>query len=168
MLLALYARAVIPSFGTPRPAQLVRPELAGVIESSDETGPDSVLVVGGRFLTLTDQADQVFGPSHGVGDLLLYGETADGAWYATAASRPEDPGCFVLGSSPFYAAGQAPYYGDQREVVVVGDRELGVVLPKAAGFDPAGARPDLETGAYQLEYTTACANERGEIVGFRS
>jgi hypothetical protein len=126
-------------------------------------------MVAGQELTLNPRADRLFGPSHSVGVLLWYGETEEGPWYATARSTAdEDPACFRIGSSPFYASGEGPFYGDEGEVVVVGDRELGVVLPKAASFDSAGALPDLETGAYQLEYSTACANERGEITEFRS
>ena len=44
VIVVLYVRAMIPSFGTPRPADLVRPELVSVIRASDETGPESVLV----------------------------------------------------------------------------------------------------------------------------
>lgn len=137
VVVALFVRAMIPSFGTQRPSNLVRPELVGVIEAADETGPASVLMVAGQELTLnaatpTGRADHLFGPSHSVGILLFYGETEDGPWYATAPLLPgEDPPCFTVGSSPFYAPGTAPFYGDEGEIVVVGDRELGVVLPKA-------------------------------------
>jgi len=173
VVVALFARAMIPSLSTDRPSNLVRPELVGVIEAADETGPASVLMVSGQELTLnaatpTGRAEHLFGPPHSVGILLFYGESQEGSWYATARSTAdEDPACFRIGSSPFYAPGEPPFYGDEGEIVVVGDRELGVVLPKATNFDPAGARPDLETGAYQLEFRTACANERGEITGFR-
>jgi hypothetical protein len=167
VVVALYARAMVPSFA--RPSNLARPELVSVIEAAERSGAVLQLSFDGHELELdTSRSTHLFGPALNERLLVWYGESEEGPWYATARSTAdEDPACFRIGSSPFYAPGEPPFYGDEGEIVVVGDRELGVVLPKASKFDAAGSRPDLETGVYQLGYREACANERGEITRFR-
>jgi hypothetical protein len=134
------------------PSQVVEPTQIGVISDIEDVPGFDVAVFGEHRIEISTDEPH---PRLGVGSLLLYWGDADPAFVTFAPRTGTD--CF--GYQP-----PAAFNEPEAIVMILRDHdELGVRLPKAAGYEADPLEYDDETGQFTQPAPDFCVNEAGEV-----
>jgi hypothetical protein len=134
------------------PTQVVAPVQVGVISDVEDVPGFDVAVFGAHRVEFSTDEPH---PGLGIGHLMLYWGNADPAFVTFAPRRGAD--CF--GYQP-----PAAFNEPDAIVMVLRDQDdLGVRLPKAAGYEADPLEYDDETGQFTQPAPDFCVNEAAEV-----
>lgn len=136
-----------------QPDKIYTPTLAGIVESEEfVTGVEAVFTLASGEQLRIDLNTAVRPGEHpqpDLGDLLLYGEDADGVWYVAISGSPP---CFLTSRSLAYEEGEFIVFN------------YGLRLPKADDFDPGS----VDNGRWDDPRSAGfCINASGEVTEYR-